>query len=93
MVGFDIEAKLKSERIQNVKDDDMYLKLLPEQQRIVDALLKIYEISDVMAIEDLRVLDVPAFNDFGGFIPTIKKMDGKAKYLSFVGKMIEKLYE
>lgn len=93
MVGFDIEAKLKSERIQNVKDDDMYLKLLPEQQRIVDALLKIYEISDVMAIEDLRVLDVPAFNDFGGFIPTIKKMGGKAKYLSFVGKMIEKLYE
>lgn len=93
MVGFDVEAKLKSERIQNVKDDDMYLKLLPEQQRIVDALLKIYEISDVMAIEDLRVLDVPAFNDFGGFIPTIKKMGGKAKYLSFVGKMIEKLYE
>ena len=93
MVGFDIEAKLKSERIQNVKDDDMYLKLLSEQQRIVDALLKIYEISDVMAIEDLRVLDVPAFNDFGGFIPTIKKMGGKAKYLSFVGKMIEKLYE
>lgn len=93
MVGFDIEAKLKSERIQNVKDDEMYLKLLPEQQRIVDALLKIYEISDVMAIEDLRVLDVPAFNDFGGFIPTIKKMGGKAKYLSFVGKMIEKLYE
>lgn len=93
MVGFDIEAKLKSERIQNVKDDDMYLKLLPEQQKIVDALLKIYEISDVMAIEDLRVLDVPAFNDFGGFIPTIKKMGGKAKYLSFVGKMIEKLYE
>lgn len=93
MVGFDIEAKLKSERIQNVKDDDMYLKLLPEQQRIVDALLKIYEISDVMAIEDLRVLDVPAFNDFGGFIPTIKKMGGKAKYLSLVGKMIEKLYE
>ena len=93
MVGFDIEAKLKSERIQNVKDDDMYLKLLPEQQRIVDSLLKIYEISDVMAIEDLRVLDVPAFNDFGGFIPTIKKMGGKAKYLSFVGKMIEKLYE
>lgn len=93
MVGFDIEAKLKSERIQNVKDDDMYLKLLPEQQRIVDALLKIYEISDVMAIEDLRVLDVPAFNDFGGFIPTIKKMGGKAKYLSFVCKMIEKLYE
>lgn len=93
MVGFDIEAKLKSERIQNVKDDDMYLKLLPEQQRIVDALLKIYEISDVIAIEDLRVLDVPAFNDFGGFIPTIKKMGGKAKYLSFVGKMIEKLYE
>ncbi len=93
MVGFNIEAKLKSERIQNVKDDDMYLKLLPEQQRIVDALLKIYEISDVMAIEDLRVLDVPAFNDFGGFIPTIKKMGGKAKYLSFVGKMIEKLYE
>lgn len=93
MVGFDIEAKLKSERIQNVKDDDMYLTLLPEQQKIVDALLKIYEISDVMAIEDLRVLDVPAFNDFGGFIPTIKKMGGKAKYLSFVGKMIEKLYE
>lgn len=93
MVGFDIEAKLKSERIQNVKDDDMYLKLLSEQQRIVDSLLKIYEISDVMAIEDLRVLDVPAFNDFGGFIPTIKKMGGKAKYLSFVGKMIEKLYE
>lgn len=93
MVGFDIEAKLKSERIQNVKDDDMYLTLLPEQKKIVDALLKIYEISDVMAIEDLRVLDVPAFNDFGGFIPTIKKMGGKAKYLSFVGKMIEKLYE
>ena len=93
MVGFDCEAKLKSERVQSVKDDNLYMDLTAEQQLIVDELLNIYTIGDVMAIQDLKVLDVPAFNPIGGFIPTIKKMGGKAKYIAFINKLIEKLYE
>ena len=93
MVGFGIEAKLKSERVQTVKDDDLYNSLTLEQKQIVDVLLSIYERSDVLAIEDLKVLDVPAFNSHGGFIPTIKKMGGKAKYLAFIAELIRKLYE
>lgn len=93
MIGFDIEAKLKSERIQTVKDDEMYGELTDDQKQIVDALLDIYERSDILAIEDLKVLDVPAFNTFGGFIPTIKKMGGKAKYMAFIAELVRKIYE
>ncbi len=93
MVGFDREVKLKSERVQNVKDDNLYQNLNSEQQKILDKLLKIYELSDVLAIQELKVLDVPAFNEFGGFIPTIKKMGGKAKYMTLINKIIKKLYE
>jgi type I restriction enzyme R subunit len=93
MVGFGIEAKLKSERIQTVKDDELYLDLSKEQKQIVDALLGIYECGDILAIEDLKALDLPAFNPFGGFIPTIKKMGGKEKYLNFVTELIRRLYE
>lgn len=93
MVGFDKEARLKSERVSYVKDDKLYDSLNDIQKQIADTILRIYENNDVIAIQDLRVLDVPDFNGFGGFIPTIKKMGGKAKYMDFIGKLIKKLYE
>jgi hypothetical protein len=93
MIGFDIEAKLKSERISFVKEDMLYTNLNDEQKEIINELFGIYERNDLLAIDGIDALQLPNFNQFGGFIPALKKMGGKQEYIRLLEELIEKIYE
>lgn len=93
LVGFDLDARLKKERVESVKDSKIYTSLNNEQQQIVDELLNIYQRQDCLAIEKIDTLNLPNFNPFGGFIPSVKKMGGKAKYNEFISNLIKQIYE
>ena len=93
LVGFDLDARLKKERVESVKDSDIYTSLNKEQQQIVDELLNIYQQQDCLAIEKIDTLNLPNFNPYGGFIPSVKKMGGKAKYNEFITNLINQIYE
>lgn len=94
MIGFNKDAKLKSERISYVKEDVLYTTTLNTiQKEIADEIFAIYERNDLLAIDGLDTLSLPNFNQYGGFIPTLKKMGGKQEYLRFLQELIEKIYE
>lgn len=93
MVGFDLDARMKKERIEVVKDSDLYTSLSKEQQQIVDELLNIYQQNDILAIEKIETLNLPNFNPYGGLIPVVKLMGGKGEYLEFINKLINQIYE
>jgi len=93
MVGFDTDAKIKAERIEDIKNDDIYQHLPDKLKPIVDEILAVYLSNDILAIATIDLLDVPLFNKFGGFVPVVKAFGGKAKYLDFISKLIIKIYE
>ena len=93
MVGYDRDARLKSERIETVKDSTLYTSLTPQQKAVVDKLLDIYLQNDCIAIETIDTLNLPNFNELGGLIPCVRTMGGKGKYLQFIKELINKIYE
>lgn len=93
MVGYDRDARLKSERIETVKDSTLYTSLTPQQKAVVDKLLDIYLQNDCIAIETIDTLNLPNFNELGGLIPCVRTMGGKGKYLQFIKELIYKIYE
>ena len=58
-------------------------------------LLDIYIQQDIFPIEkeDLSVLELPVFNKYGGFVPTVRLFGGKAKYKSIIKELIQTIYE
>lgn len=93
MIGFDKEARLKSERVEYVKDSNIYTQLNNEQKHIADELLTIFLQNDCIAIETIDTLDLPNFGKFGGIISCAGIMGGKQNYLQFINNLINKLYE
>ena len=93
MIGYNKEAKLKFERVTNVKEDDLYSSLPEKILPVVDTLLDTYIHKDIFAIEKIDVFEIPDFNKFGGFMPIIGTFGGKENYLNFLRKLITKLYE
>lgn len=93
MVGFDKEARLKAERIEDVKNASVYTDLNDKQKEIADTLLSIFQSQDCTAIESIDALNLPTFGKFGGLIPCVMAMGGKPKYLQFIKNLINQLYK
>ena len=93
MVGYGLDARLKSERVENVKESSLYTSLSQQQKDVVDKLLDIYIQNDCIAIETIDTLNLPNFGELGGLIPCARVMGGKCKYLQFIKELINKIYE
>lgn len=95
LVAYGIDAILKSERIENVLNSDFYEKLDSKIKEPVKDLLNIYLQQDIFPIEkeDLSVLELPVFNKYGGFVPTVRLFGGKAKYKNIIKELINEIYE
>ena len=93
MIGFDKDARLKAERIETVKEAEIYTSLNDKQKGIADELLSIYAQNDCIAIEKIDALNLPNFAQMGGLIPCARIMGGKPKYLKFINELITQLYE
>lgn len=93
MVGYGVDARLKAERVENVKESTLYTALNQQQKNVVDKLLDIYVQNDCIAIETIDTLNLPNFGELGGLIPCARIMGGKSKYLQFIRELINKIYE
>ncbi|MDR2407804.1 MAG: DEAD/DEAH box helicase family protein [Bacteroidales bacterium] len=91
--GFNQGAILKSERVNNLKEDGFYSSLLNTQKKIVDELLNIYQATNVISLEKIDVLELSNFNQFGGFVPTVKALGGKENCQTLIKELIIKLYK
>ena len=94
LIGFGIDAKLKFERANNFKDSDCYLSLNNQQKLIIDQVLEFYTNKDIIEIENnIEIFKLKEFAPFGGYVPTVKTMGGKPKYLQLLKELIIKIYE
>ncbi len=94
MIGFGLDAKLKFERANNFKDSDSYIALNEEQQSIINEVLDFYINKDITEIENnIEIFKLKDFSPFGGYVPTVKKLGGKPKYMNLLNEIITKIYE
>jgi len=91
--GFNKGSLLKSERVDNLKEDDYYTEMQTIQKKVVDELLNIYLATNILSLEKIDVFELPNFNQFGGFIPTVKKLGGKQSSQTLIRDLCNKLYE
>ena len=94
MIGFDEDAKIKVERANNAKDSDVFLSLNEEPRKIISDVLDFYINKGITEIEDnIEIFKLKEFAPYGGYVPTVKKLGGKLKYLSTLKELIIKIYE
>ena len=95
LVAYGQDAILKKERVENVINSTFYNKLDSKVKGPINDLLDIYIQQDIFPIEkeDLSVLELPVFNKYGGFVPTVRLFGGKAKYKSIIKELIQTIYE
>ena len=93
MVAYDKDAKLKIERVNDMKDSVVYQSLGDKLKPIIDELLNIYIKADVFAIERKDVLKLSNFNKFGGMVKIGRLFGGKEKYEKAVAGIIQALYK
>lgn len=93
MVAYDKDAKLKIERVNDMKDSVVYQSLEDKLKPIIDELLNIYIKVDIFAIERKDVLKLSNFNKFGGMVKIGRLFGGKEKYEKAVAGIIRALYK
>ena len=94
LVAYDQDAVLKKERVENVINSSFYAGLDFKLKGPINDLLDIYIQQDIFPIEkeDLSVLELPVFNKYGGFVPTVHLFGGKAKYKTIIKQLIQTIY-
>lgn len=92
-VAFSKEVIQKSDRIKNVKEGDFYKNYNQEQKNVINEILNIYEQKGITELENIKLLDIKNFNQFGGLVPIIKLFKGKTEYLNMIKEMKEYIYK
>lgn len=93
-IGYNIDAKIKIERANNAKDSELYQALNEEQKMIISNVLEFYINNGISEIENnIEIFKLKDFASYGGYVPTVKKLGGKQKYLNLLKELIIKIYE
>ncbi|MCH8518297.1 DEAD/DEAH box helicase family protein [Candidatus Gracilibacteria bacterium] len=93
-IAFDKPALTKKERVENVKKRNYFEKYSLEAREVIEALLEKYAESGIDTIEDIGVLNIGRFREFGSPLEIIKnRFGGKQNYLKVVKEIEERIYE
>ncbi len=92
MVAYDIDAKLKVERVEVAKQSNVYLGLSNKSKPVIDELFSIYIGGDIFALERNDVFKLPNFNQFGGITKSVRILGGKLKYKETIKSIVKEIY-
>jgi len=92
-VAFDRPPLTRRERAQKARKQDYFAKYGEQARDVLDALLNKYADVGLKAIEDMDVLRVQPFDQFGTPVEIIRMFGGKEKYLEALREMQSLLYE
>jgi type I restriction enzyme R subunit len=93
-IAFDKPALTKKERVENVVKRNYFEKYSLEAREVIEALLEKYAESGIDTIEDIWVLNIWRFREFGSPLEIIKnRFWGKQNYLKVVKEIEEMIYE
>jgi type I restriction enzyme R subunit len=91
-IAFDKKPLTKSERIKRVKQKPYFENYSAAAQKVLNILLDKYAIDGVLDFEDISVLKLKEFHDFGSLSKIIALFNGKENYLQAVRGLRRMLY-
>ena len=91
--AFDQPPLTRSERARQVKKRDVFTQYGEQARKVLEALLDKYADEGIENIEDLKVLKVNPFDQFGTPTEIIKLFGGKQQYLKALTQLEHALYQ
>jgi type I restriction enzyme, R subunit len=92
-IAFDMKPLTRKERANNVKKRNYFTKYGEAAKAVLEKLLEKYSDEGIENIEDIKVLKLPDFQEFGSQLEIVKKVfGGKNKYEEAVKGLIKELY-
>ncbi len=91
--AFDQPPLTRAERVKKVKKRDVFTKYGEQARNVLDALLDKYADEGIENIEDIKVLKVNPFDQFGTPTEIIQLFGGKPKYLQALAQLEIELYK
>lgn len=91
--AFDQPPLTRAERAKQVRKRDVFTEYCDRARKVLEALLDKYADEGIENIEDIKVLKVNPFDQFGTPTEIIKLFGGKQQYLQAVSQLERALYE
>ena len=82
----------RKERANNVKKRNYFTKYGDGARKVLEALLDKYADEGVRHIEDIKILKVNPFDQFGSPMEIIKEFGKKTDYLKAVNELEKQIY-
>ena len=83
----------RKERANNVKKKDFFSKYSADAQAVLDILLDKYMNQGITEVEDIKVLSLADFANYGKPAKIVKLFGGKAQYETAVRELEASIYE
>lgn len=92
-VAYGKKPLTRKERANNVKKKDFFSKYSAEAQAVLAILLDKYMNQGITEVEDIKVLSLADFADFGKPAKIVKLFGGKAQYEAAIRELEANIYE
>ena len=91
-VAFDAPALTRKERANNVMKKNYFTKYGEKARQVLVALLDKYASEGIENLEDITVLKLPEFQQYGSLKEIINAFGGKKQYQEAVEELAKELY-
>ncbi len=91
--AFDQPPLTRAERVNNVKKRDYFTKYGEQARKVLEALLNKYADEGIENIEDIKILKVNPFDDFGTPMEIVSLFGGKKEYLKALTELEQEIYK
>lgn len=92
-VAYEQPPMTRKERANNVKKRNYFTKFGDQARKVMEALLEKYADEGISNIENIEVLRVQPFTDYGSPVEIIKQFGSKTKYLEAIKELEHELYK
>lgn len=92
-VAYGKKPLTRKERANNVKKKDFFSKYSADAQAVLDILLDKYMNQGITEVEDIKVLSLADFANYGKPAKIVKLFGGKAQYVAAVRELEASIYE
>jgi type I restriction enzyme R subunit len=92
-VAYDQPPMTRKERANNVRKRNYFIKYGEQAKKVLESLLDKYADEGVTNIENMEVLRVQPFSEYGSPIEIVRQFGSKAKYMEAIKELEQELYK
>lgn len=92
-IAYGIKPLTRKERANNVKKRDFFSKYSGDARAVLEILLDKYMNQGITEVEDIKVLSLADFANYGKPAKIVKLFGGKAQYESAVRELENNIYD